>query len=437
MVVAGNETTTKLLGQRALPPAGTPDQRDEVLAAGRSATWWRRWVEETLRYDNSTQMLARLRHEPTSSCTAARSPAGSKLLLLIGSANRDERVFTDPADYDIHRVQGRAGREPELRRPAGTSASAPTWRGSRRAWCCAELVRRVERFEVDPDRAVRVHSVNVRGFAQLPTTFTQRGALMGKYEQPERRPTVVTGASSGIGAETALVLAAAGHPVALGARRADRCEERRGRDPRRRGRGGRPRPRRRRRRLGRRRSPPRWPPTSATSRSWSATPASVAPGETIEVDDRAVRPGARRQPARRPPAGAGVRARHGRAAARRHRVRLLRRGCPSRGRSCRPTPPASGASREWPTHCRWSSRAPASGRRSCVPARPGARWAPTGTPTRRRSSSTQWVRSGLARHPHFLKARAIADAITTVVSAPRGVHLSLVDVNPEAPLEER
>ena len=48
---------------------------------------------------------------------------------------------------------------------------------------------------------------------------------MGKYEQPTRRPAVVAGASSGIGAETAQALAAAGHPVALGARRVDRCEE--------------------------------------------------------------------------------------------------------------------------------------------------------------------------------------------------------------------
>ncbi|GAA3213006.1 SDR family oxidoreductase [Actinocorallia longicatena] len=42
---------------------------------------------------------------------------------------------------------------------------------------------------------------------------------------PERRPAVVTGASSGIGAATALLLAAQGHPVALGARRVDKCEE--------------------------------------------------------------------------------------------------------------------------------------------------------------------------------------------------------------------
>ncbi len=42
---------------------------------------------------------------------------------------------------------------------------------------------------------------------------------------PDRRPVVVAGASSGIGAATATVFAAAGHAVALGARRTDRCDE--------------------------------------------------------------------------------------------------------------------------------------------------------------------------------------------------------------------
>jgi len=49
----------------------------------------------------------------------------------------------------------------------------------------------------------------------------------------------------------------------------------------------------------------------------------------------------------------------------------------------------------------------------------------------------EWVRFGHARHPHFLQPEAVADAITVVVSAPRGVHLNLVEVTPEAPVVDR
>ncbi|NMO02136.1 SDR family oxidoreductase [Gordonia sp. TBRC 11910] len=42
---------------------------------------------------------------------------------------------------------------------------------------------------------------------------------------PARRPVLIAGASSGIGASTAELLGAAGYPVALGARRVEKCQE--------------------------------------------------------------------------------------------------------------------------------------------------------------------------------------------------------------------
>ncbi|MCX4093689.1 SDR family oxidoreductase [Nocardia sp. alder85J] len=49
----------------------------------------------------------------------------------------------------------------------------------------------------------------------------------------------------------------------------------------------------------------------------------------------------------------------------------------------------------------------------------------------------EWVRWGFARHSYFLRASDIARAVGAVVSTPRGAHLVLVEVQPEAPLRVR
>ncbi|HEX7134995.1 MAG TPA: SDR family oxidoreductase [Iamia sp.] len=46
----------------------------------------------------------------------------------------------------------------------------------------------------------------------------------------------------------------------------------------------------------------------------------------------------------------------------------------------------------------------------------------------------EWVRWGLIRHDGFLRAGDVARAVTTMVGQPRGTHLTLIEVEPEAPV---
>ena len=48
-----------------------------------------------------------------------------------------------------------------------------------------------------------------------------------------------------------------------------------------------------------------------------------------------------------------------------------------------------------------------------------------------------WERWGIMRHPGYLRPRDVAQAVVTVVSTPKGTHLTLVEVEPEAPVEGR
>lgn len=163
MVVAGNETTTKLLGNALYWLARFPSERDRLRADPALVP---RWVEETLRYDNSTQALARVVAADVE-LHGEKLCAGDRLVLLLGAGNRDERVFPDPDRYDLLR---------------DTSASLAFGQGVH--FCLGaslarlegrvaleEVWRRIPDYEIDPAGIVRVHSVNVRGFAALPIGF--------------------------------------------------------------------------------------------------------------------------------------------------------------------------------------------------------------------------------------------------------------------------
>ncbi|TQL68474.1 hypothetical protein FB381_2364 [Nocardioides albertanoniae] len=169
MVVAGNETTTKLLGNALLHLGANPSQVEDVFTGPELVGTW---VEETLRHDTSTQMLARYVADDVE-LHGQVVPAGSKLLVLIGAANRDERVFTSPQTFDIHRDPDELGKSLSFGVGRHFCLGANLARLETRI-VLEELVRRTSGFEVHAERAVRVHSTSVRGFAELPVTFARR-----------------------------------------------------------------------------------------------------------------------------------------------------------------------------------------------------------------------------------------------------------------------
>jgi cytochrome P450 len=172
MVVAGNETTTKLLGHAVFHLTRHPDQLAKVLADPADAQLVVPWVEETLRFDTSSQLLARYLMRDVG-LHGRVAPQGSKLLLCLGSANRDERVFGRPEEYDVFRDPDDLANILSFGGGRHFCLGANLARLEART-ALTELVRRVRDVEVDHDRCVRVHSLNVRGFASVPMTVEVR-----------------------------------------------------------------------------------------------------------------------------------------------------------------------------------------------------------------------------------------------------------------------
>lgn len=167
MVVAGNETTTKLLGNALYWAYRDPSEYAKVAA---DADLVPDWVEETLRYDTSSQIVAR------SAVTdielhGATIPAGAKVLLLIGSANRDAAVFEDGDTFRIDRAaKGNL---------ASFGAGVHFCLGAHLARlettiALREFRSRVREYDLIELGIERVHSTNVRGFAHLPITVRLR-----------------------------------------------------------------------------------------------------------------------------------------------------------------------------------------------------------------------------------------------------------------------
>ena len=99
LLVAGNETTTNLIGNLANALLEHPGELRKVAAdPGRIPDL----VEEGLRYDSPVQVVFRTATQ-ASALRGVRIPKGAYVGVFVGSANRDERVFPDPDRLDLDR----------------------------------------------------------------------------------------------------------------------------------------------------------------------------------------------------------------------------------------------------------------------------------------------------------------------------------------------
>lgn len=100
---AGNSTTTSLIGNGVLALGRHPDQR-RWLAEHLDAM--PRAVEELLRYDSPVQNQVRVTTEATG-LHGTTIPAGAMVMLVLGAANRDPRIWASPSELRLDRAQQR------------------------------------------------------------------------------------------------------------------------------------------------------------------------------------------------------------------------------------------------------------------------------------------------------------------------------------------
>ncbi|MGE0822713.1 MAG: cytochrome P450 [Candidatus Binatia bacterium] len=99
LLLAGNETTTNLIGNGVRNLLGHPAELARVRA---DRTLVPSLVEEVLRYDSPVQLLPRVTTREVE-LDGGKIPAGATVFLLLAAANRDERKFPEPDRFDVTR----------------------------------------------------------------------------------------------------------------------------------------------------------------------------------------------------------------------------------------------------------------------------------------------------------------------------------------------
>jgi cytochrome P450 len=161
---AGNETTMRLIGWAGKLLAEHPEQRKELAE---DPDLIPNAIEELLRYEPPSPVQARtVTHDVEHHGRVV--PAGSVMLLLNASANRDERQFSEPDRFDIHRT---------IRRHLSFGYGLHFCLGAFLARLEArvaleEVLKRFPTWEVDAESAVRAQTSTVRGWERLPVIMS-------------------------------------------------------------------------------------------------------------------------------------------------------------------------------------------------------------------------------------------------------------------------
>jgi cytochrome P450 len=157
---AGIETVTKLLANATVLCARHPAEYAKMRVDPRRIP---NAVEEVLRYTSPSQYQGRTVTRDVE-WYGTRVPKGARILLLTGSANRDDREFPDPDRFDIERnVTTALGFGYGVHFCLGASLARMESRVA-----LEEFTRRFPHYCIDESRCVRVHMSNVHGYESVP-----------------------------------------------------------------------------------------------------------------------------------------------------------------------------------------------------------------------------------------------------------------------------
>ncbi len=157
---AGSETTTRLLATAAVLFARHPAEYAKILSAPARIP---EALEETLRHSGPTHYAARTLTRDVE-WYGRTLPKGDRILLLIASANRDDRQYADPDRFDVDRAVPTAV---SFGQGVHFCLGASLARLEARI-ALEEFAKRFPRYAVDEARCERVHMSNVHGFSSVP-----------------------------------------------------------------------------------------------------------------------------------------------------------------------------------------------------------------------------------------------------------------------------